>query len=383
MMTYVSPWMTSDLESFRRTVRQFLEREIVPRRETWEKQQHVDRALWLKAGELGMICASIPAEYGGMGGTYAHEAVIVEEQARVNDSAFGVVMASTLGMPLFMKAASEQQKHQWIPRIASGSAILAFALTEPGAGSDAKAIRTTARRKGDRYVINGQKTFISNGYNADLVMVVARTSPPEAGTGGISMFLVETRNQPGFRLGRILDKLGQKGQDTAELFFDDAEVPAVNLMGDEEGRGFAQIMSGFEIERTTIGLIGIANAERALELTVEYTKNRRAFGQALFDQPVIRQKLAECATEVRIGRIFIDDCIQRVIDGTLDNATASMAKWWCTELQGRVLDICVQLHGGYGYMSEYQVARMYADARVQRIYGGANEIQKEVVARAL
>jgi acyl-CoA dehydrogenase len=383
MMVYASPWMTSDLEVFRRTVRHFLEREIVPHRERWESQRYVDRRLWLKAGELGMICASVPAQYGGVGGTYAHEAVIVEEQARVNDSALGVVMGSTLAMPLFLKAATEAQKLHWIPRIASGEIILAFALTEPGAGSDAKAIRTTARRQGDRYIINGQKTFISNGYNADLAMVVARTGPPEAGTRGISMFLVETRNQSGFKVGRILEKLGQKGQDTAEWFFDDVTVPAENLMGAEEGRGFAQIMSGFEIERTTIGLIGIANAERALELTVEHTRRRQAFGGVLFDQAVVRQKLAECATEIRIGRIFIDDCIRRVMEGRLDNATASMAKWWCTELQGRVLDTCVQLHGGYGYMTEYQVARMYADARVQRIYGGANEIQKEVVARAL
>ena len=382
-MTYVSPWMNSDLEDFRRSVRQFLERDIVPHREKWEKQQYVDRDLWLKAGELGMICASVSAEYGGIGGTYAHEAVIIEEQARVNDSALGVVMGSTLAMPLFLKAASEAQKRRWVPQIASGEKILAFALTEPGAGSDAKAIRTTAKRDGDSYIINGQKTFISNGYNADLAMVLARTAPKEAGARGISMFLVETRNQPGYRVGRILEKLGQKGQDTAELFFDNVRVPEENLMGGEEGKGFAQIMSGFEIERTTIGLIGVANAERALELTIEHTKSREAFGGKLFDQPVVRQKLAECATEVRIGRTFIDGCIQRVIDGSLDNATASMAKWWCTELQGRVLDTCVQLHGGYGYMTEYQVARMYADARVHRIYGGANEIQKEVVARSL
>ena len=382
-MNYTSPWMTPELEDFRRTVRQFLEKEIVPHRQKWERQQHVDRDLWLKAGGLGMICASVPDEYGGMGGTYAYDAVIIEEQARVNDSALGVVMGSTLAMPLFLKAASDEQKRHWVPKIASGATILAFALTEPGAGSDAKAIRTTARREGDTYLINGQKTFISNGYNADLAMVVARTGPKEMGTRGISMLLVETRDQPGYRVGRILEKLGQKGQDTAELFFDDVAVPVENLMGGAEGRGFAQIMSGFEIERTTIGLIAIANAERALELTIEHTKSRQAFGGPLFEQPVIRQKLAECATEVRIGRIFIDDCIRRVIEGTLDNATASMAKWWCTELQGRVLDACVQLYGGYGYMSEYQVARMYADARVQRIYGGANEIQKEVVARSL
>jgi len=382
-MTQISPWATPELEDFRRSVRRFLEQDIVPNREKWEKQQYVDRDLWLKAGELGMICASVPEEYGGIGGTYAHEAVIIEEQARVNDSALGVVMGSTLAMPLFLKAASEEQKHRYIPQITTGEKILAFALTEPGAGSDAKAIRTTAERKGDKYIINGQKTFISNGYNADLAMVVARTGPKETGTRGISMFLVETRNRSGYRFGNILPKIGQKGQDTAELFFDNMEVPADCLMGPEEGKGFAQIMSGFEIERTTIGLIGIANAERALELTLEHTKAREAFGGTLFDQPVVRQKLAECATEIRIGRTFIDDCIQRVIDGTLDNATASMAKWWCTELQGRVLDTCVQLHGGYGYMTEYQVARMYADARVQRIYGGANEIQKEVVARSL
>ena len=380
---YRSAWMNPELDEFRRAVRRFFEREVAPHRERWESQQHVDRDVWAKAGKLGLLCASVPAEYGGGGGTFAHDAIIVEEQARVGDTAFGIVLASVLGMPLFLAAANEEQRRRWIPAMAEGRAILVFALTEPGAGSDAKAITTTARRAGDHYVINGAKTFISNGYNGNLAMVVARTGPPGSGAKGLSIFMVERDRTDGYRVGRILEKIGQKGQDTAELFFDDMKVPAENLLGDVEGQGFSQLMQGFCVERTTVGLIAVAHCERAVALTLEYVKNRRAFGKRLFDLQNTRFKLAECWTKTRVARVFIDDCIQKVIDGTLDSATASMAKWWCTDIQGQVMDDCLQLHGGYGYMAEFPIARMYADARAQRIYGGANEIQKEVIARAM
>lgn len=379
---YRSPWMTEELDAFRQSVRKFFEREVAPHVERWEQQQYVDRAVWRKAGELGMLCTSVSADYGGMGGSFAHEAVIVEEQARVGDTAFGVVMASSMGVPIFMEAATEEQRHRWIPQLAAGRSVLAFALTEPGAGSDAKAITTTARRDGDSYVINGSKTFISNGFNGDLVMVVARTST-EGGAKGLSTFMLETEGLKGYSVGRILKKIGQKGQDTAELFFDDVRVPAENLLGAVEGQAFAQLMRGFRTERTVLGLMSVAHCERAIALTTDYVKNRKLFGQTLFDLQNTRFKLAECQTKTRIARVFLDHCVERVMDGTLDAATASMAKWWSADLQGQVVDECLQLHGGYGYMTDYPIARMYADARIQRIYGGAAEIQKEVIARTL
>ncbi|MHB2266311.1 acyl-CoA dehydrogenase family protein [Aliihoeflea sp. 2WW] len=382
-MRKTSPWVNDELEAFRRTVRHFFETVVTPHREQWEAQQHVDRSVWKKAGELGLICASVPEEYGGMGGTFAHEAIIVEEQARAGDTAFGLIMGSPMALPPLLNYGSVSQKRKYMPEIAAGNAIVAFALTEPGAGSDAKAIQTTARRDGHSYVLNGQKTFISNGYNADLATVVARTGPAETGAGGISAFFVDLRELEGYSVGRILKKIGQKGQDTAELFFDDCRIPADALLGGVEGRGFGQIITSLQAERTILGLYGVAYAEQALELTLEYVKSRQAFGKSLFDFQNTRFKLAECATKVRISRLFIDDCIARVLEGTIDPATASMAKYWGTDLQVEVIDTCLQFFGGYGYMTDYPIARMFADARVQRIYGGANEIQKEVIARSL
>jgi len=377
---YRSPWMTDDLESFRTTVRRFFETEVAPYAERWEEQQYVDRAVWRKAGDLGMLCVSVPEQYGGIGGSFLHEAIIIEEQARVGDCAFGIVLAN-MGVPIFLRAATEEQKHQWIPRLTSGESILAFALTEPGAGSDAKAITTTANREGDQYVLNGSKTFISNGYNGDVVLVAARTSATEDKSKGISLFMLDTKDLAGYRVGRILNKVGQKGQDTAELFFDDVRAPAANLVGGVENQGFKQLMSGLRTERTVLGLSAVANAERAVSLTVGYVKQRKAFGKTLWDLQNTRFKLAECQTQVRIARIFVDHCIQLAMEDKLDSATAAMCKWWNTELQNRVIDECVQLHGGYGYMTEYPIAKMWADARIQRIYGGATEIQKEVIAR--
>ena len=380
MNAYRSPWMTDDLESFRTTVRRFFETEVAPYAERWEEQQYVDRAVWRKAGDLGMLCVSVPEQYGGIGGSFLHEAIIIEEQARVGDCAFGIVLAN-MGVPIFLRAATEEQKHQWIPRLTSGESILAFALTEPGAGSDAKAITTTANREGDQYVLNGSKTFISNGYNGDVVLVAARTSATEDKSKGISLFMLDTKDLAGYRVGRILNKVGQKGQDTAELFFDDVRAPAANLVGGVENQGFKQLMSGLRTERTVLGLSAVANAERAVSLTVGYVKQRKAFGKTLWDLQNTRFKLAECQTQVRIARIFVDHCIQLAMEDKLDSATAAMCKWWNTELQNRVIDECVQLHGGYGYMTEYPIAKMWADARIQRIYGGATEIQKEVIAR--
>lgn len=381
--TYRSPWLTSDLEDFRRTVRHFFETEVAPHRETWEEQQFVDMRVWKRAGDLGLLCASIPVEYGGLGGNFAHDAVLIEEQARVGDTAFGIVLESGLSMPLFFEAANDEQRRRFIPRLASGQDVLAFALSEPGAGSDAKNVQTTARRDGDQYVINGSKTFISNGHNATLTMVVARTGGPETGAKGLSMFLVDRAEAEGYRVGRILKKIGQKGQDTVELFFDDMKVPADNLLGGVEGQGFAQMMRGFRAEKTALALMGVAQCERALELTSEYTASRRAFGQPISSFQNTRFKLAECWASTRAARVFVDHCIARVIDGTLDSATAAMVKLHCTEVQGRVIDECLQLFGGYGYMEEMPISRMYTDARIQRIYGGSNEIQKEIIAREL
>jgi acyl-CoA dehydrogenase len=382
-MTDERPWSTPALEDFRRTVRRFFETEVVPRRDVWEGQQFVNRSVWEKAGELGLICASVPEEYGGMGGTFAHEAVIIEEQARAGDTAFGLIMGSPMALPPLLNFGSEAQKRRFIPQIAAGRAILAFAMTEPGAGSDAKAIRTSARRDRDGYILNGQKIFISNGYNADLATIVARTGAAGTGTKGISAFFVDLRGLKGYKVGRILRKIGQKGQDTAELFFDDCRIPADSLLGSVEGEGFGQIMSSLKIERVILGLYGVAYAEQALTHTLAYVKSRAAFGQSLFDFQNTRMRLAECATKTRISRIFIDECVRKAMDGTLDAVTASMAKYWCTDLQGEVIDACLQFFGGYGYMADYPIARMFADARVQRIYGGANEIQKEIIARSL
>lgn len=382
MHSYRSPWMTEELESFRATVRRFFENEVAAHADRWEAQQHVDREVWRKAGELGLLCVNVPEEYGGVGGSFLHEAVIVEEQARVGDTAFGIVLAN-MGVPIFLHAATEAQKHRWIPRLRSGESVFAFALTEPGAGSDAKAITTTARRDGDEYVLNGSKTFISNGYNGDVVLLAARTSSTADPAKGVSLFMLDTNGLHGYRVGRVLRKVGQKGQDTAELFLDEVRVPAANLVGGVENQGFRQLMSGLRTERAVLGLIGVAAAERAVRLTLEHVKNRKAFGGTLWNLQNTRFKLAECQTRVRVARVFVDHCIGLAAEDRLDSATAAMCKWWNTEMQNRVIDECLQLFGGYGYVTEYPIAKMWADARIQRIYGGATEVQKEVIAKAM
>jgi acyl-CoA dehydrogenase len=381
MTVHVSPWMSPDLEFYRDTLRRFVDAEIAPHQERFAKQQHVDRELWTKAGALGVLCADIPEDYGGAGGSFAHMAALFEELGAAGDTSFGVHVHIIVAHYL-LNHGTEEQKRKYLPQLASGAMIGAIAMSEPAAGSDLQGIRTNAAREGDGYVINGSKTFISNGYLADLIAVVARTDAA-AGARGMSLLLVETRNVKGFRVGRILEKVGQKGQDTCELFFDSVRVPADAVLGGVEGRGFAQLMSELPYERTLVGIGAVSAIERALRLTVEYARERSAFGQKLIEMQNTRFKLAEIKTLAVVARTFIDRCIAQVLDGTLDTATASMAKWYLTDLQCKVVDECLQLFGGYGYMLEYPIARMYVDARVQPIYGGTNEIMKEIIARSL
>ena len=380
-MEQVSPWMNEELHAFRDAVRRFVGGEIVPHQDAWRKQQHVDRALWRKAGGMGLLGADIPEEYGGAGGSFAHMAVVFEELSYGGDTAFGIHVHAIVEHYL-LNQGTEEQKRRYLPRLASGEMIAAIAMSEPGAGSDLKGIRTVARKTRDGYRVTGSKTFISNGYMADLILVVAKTDPA-AGAKGVSLMLLETKDNEGFRVGRILDKVGQKGQDTCELFFDEAYVPLENVLGGEEGRGFAQLMTELPYERTILGVCGVAAIERALRLTVEHTRERKAFGQALIEMQNTRFVLAEVKTEATIARVFIDRCIEDMLAGRMDTVQASMAKWWISDLQCKVVDQCVQLFGGYGYMLEYPIAQMYVDARVQRIYGGANEIMKEIIARSL
>ncbi|MDB5962209.1 MAG: acyl-CoA dehydrogenase [Massilia sp.] len=376
-----SPWMTPELDSFRASVRRFVNAEVAPHAERFRQQQHVDRALWRKGGELGILLADVPDAYGGSGGSFAHQAIVFEELAYIGDMAFGIHVHAIVAHYI-LNQGTEAQKLKYLPQLASGAMVGAIAMSEPGAGSDLKAIRTSAQAGPDGYKINGAKTFISNGYLADLVLVVVKTDPA-LGARGVSLLLLETRDNPGFKVGRILEKVGQKGQDTCELFFDDAHVSLDNVLGGVEGQGFTQLMTELPYERTILGVAGVAAIERALALTVEHTKNRRAFGQALIDMQNTRFVLAEIKTEATIARIFIDRCIEDMLAGRMDTVRASMAKYWISDLQCKVIDQCVQLFGGYGYMLEYPIAQMYVDARVQRIYGGANEIMKEIIARSL
>ncbi|MBL0289489.1 MAG: acyl-CoA dehydrogenase family protein [Betaproteobacteria bacterium] len=371
----------AELALFRDAVRRFVETELAPHEARWRAQQHVDRAAWRKAGDMGLLLCAVPAALGGVGADMRHEAVVYEELARGGAMGFGKHVHEIVAHYLVGYGTAEQQG-RWLPRMASGEAIAAIAMSEPGAGSDLQGIRTRAIRDGGDYVISGSKTFISNGHIADLVLLVCKTDP-QAGAKGTSLIMIETPELPGFRRGRILDKIGQKAQDTAELFFDDVRVPVANLLGGDEGRGFAQLMQQLPFERTIIALTAVAVIERAVELTAAYVKERRAFGKALIEMQNTRFKLAECQTVARVARVFVDDCVRRLMDGTMDATTASMAKWWTTEMQCQVVDECLQLHGGYGYMLDYPIAQMYADSRVQKIYGGTNEIMKELIARSL
>lgn len=376
-----SPWMTDDLDALRELARAFCEKEIAPNIEKFIGQHQVDRDLWNKAGELGLLCLSIPEEYGGGGGTFAHEAVLMEEQARVCDTAWGVSVHSTIVAHYLLAYGTEEQKKTWLPKMASGEVVGAIAMTEPGTGSDLQNVKARATRDGDEYVVNGSKTFITNGQQADLIITVVKTDTAE-GAGGISLVLVEA-DRAGFRRGRSLDKIGQRGQDTSELFYDDVRIPVSNLIGTVEGQGFIQLMQQLPQERLVIAVGSVAGMETALEHTLRYTKERQAFGRPIFGFQNTKFKLAEVATEAKIARVFIDDCIEQHIRGELDIPTVAMAKWWTTDRAMHVADECLQLFGGYGYMTEYPISRMWTDQRVQKIYAGTNEIMKEIIARAL
>lgn len=381
MDQYVSPWMDAELTLYRDNVRRFVGEEIVPHQQAWREQRHVDRSAWKKAGELGLLLADVQEQYGGAGGTFAHMAVFWEELIAVGETGFGTHVHAVVAQYI-LKSGTEQQRQTYLPKLASGEMIAAIAMTEPGAGSDLQAIRTKAVRSGQHYQIDGSKSFISNGYLADLVILAVKTDP-SAGARGISLFLVETRDLQGFRTGRILDMIGRRGQDTCELFFDNVRVPAEALLGGVEGKGFAQLMKELPYERTLLGITAVVAIERALTLTADHTRQRKAFGKPLFDLQNTRFKLAEVKTQAVVARVFIDWCIQKILDGTMEEDVASMAKWYLTDLQCKVIDECLQLFGGYGYMLEYPIAQMYADARVQKIYGGANEVMKEIIAYAI
>ncbi len=374
-------WSTPELATFRDQVARFFAVEVSPNMERWTKRGYIDRETWLKAGELGIALPDVPEEYGGGGGDFRHLAVVLEESGYAAESAFGVAVHAIVAQYI-LAYASNQQKRRWLPRMTAGELVGAVAMTEPGAGSDLQGIKTRAIREGDALIINGQKTFITNGWHAGLVIIVAKTDPLQ-GAKGISLVVIETENCAGFRRGRLLEKIGQKAQDTVELFFDDVRVPASNILGGHEGQGFYQLMNQLPYERLIIGVRAVAAIERALELTLDYVRNRQAFGKTLFDQQNTRFELAEMATDAKIARAFVDKCVSDLVAGKLDAPTACMSKWWTTDKQCEVIDRCLQLFGGYGYMREYPIARMYEDARVQRIYGGANEIMKEVIARSL
>jgi len=373
------PWMDEEIEAFRDQVRRYAVGELVPHLDGWRRQGYIPREVWRPFGQMGFMLPELAEEHGGAGATLAYQLVVQDELAKAEVPANTAV--HTIAAHYILDYGTEAQKRRWLPGLASGELLAGIALTEPGCGSDLKSLRTRARREGDEYVIDGAKTFITNGFSANLLVVAVRTG--EAGSRGLSLVVMETEKLPGFRVGRRLEKLGQHASDTAELFFDGVRVPAGNLIGEEEGKGFVQLMSQLPYERLLLCVSAAAAIELAVELTVEYTKQRKAFGQTLADFQNTRFKLAECATIAHVVRTFLNDCTQRLLDGTLDDEAAYMAKWWCTEQQGKVTDECLQLFGGYGYMVEYPIARLYADARIQRIYGGTSEIMKDLIARKL
>ena len=372
-------WMDEDIDAFREQVRRYIAAELSPQLEGWRRQGFIPREVWRPFGRMGFLLPEIDEAYGGAGASLAYQMVVQDELAKAEFPANTGV--HNLAAHYILDYGTEAQKQRWLPRLASGELLAGIALTEPGCGSDLKALRTRARREGEHYVIDGAKTFITNGFSGNLLVVAVRTG--EAGSRGVSLVVLETEDLPGFRVGRRLEKLGQHASDTAEIFFDGVRVPADHLLGGKEGDGFIQLMSQLSYERLFLCVPAAAVIERAVELTVEYTQQRKAFGHSVFDFQNTRFKLAECATIAHVVRSFVNDCIQRLVDGTLDQEAAYMAKLWCTEQQGKVTDECLQLFGGYGYMAEYPIARMYADARVQRIYGGTNEIMKDLIARKL
>jgi acyl-CoA dehydrogenase len=378
---YQSPWADDEVRLFRKTASQFIQKEFAPHYSKWCKQHYPDAQAWTKAGEVGLLLPDIPEVYGGSGGTFAHVVVVQEELARAGIQ-FGCSIQSVVAHYI-LAYGRDDQKRDWLPRMASGELIAAIGMSEPGAGSDLQGIKTTARRDGNHYVINGSKTFITNGWHAGLVCLAVKTDKANAGMKGLSLIVVETKDLPGYKTGQPLEKIGMHAQDTCEIFFDEVRVPLSNLLGAVEGKGFFQMMEQLPYERLIVGAKAVATMEHALGLTTQYVKERSAFSKPLMDYQNTRFQLAQCTTEAQVGRVFLDNCIERFIQGQLDDVTTAMAKYWLTECEFRIVDQCLQLHGGYGYMMEYPIARMWADSRAQRIYAGTNEIMKEVIAWSL
>ena len=370
-----------DINIFREAVFGFYDREMAPHSEEFRKNKKVDRKYWNQAGQMGLLNCAIPEEYGGGGGDYRHEMIIMEELVRANVDGFGLSLHNAIVAPYILHYGTEEQKKKWLPKMASGELVGAIAMSEPGTGSDLQNVKTNAKQDGNGWIINGSKTFITNGGTANLIIVVADTGGE--GKHAKSLFVIETDDLEGFRRGRILDKVGMDAQDTAELFFDDMKVPADALLGPEPGMGFIQLMQELPQERLNIAVQGVAQMEAALELTIAYCKERKAFGQPIINFQNTQFELAECKTIVQVAKTFTYDCAAKHLKGELDTVTASMAKYWVTDKECEVVDRCLQLHGGYGFMNEYRIGRMYRDSRVQKIYGGTNEIMKMVIGRSL
>jgi acyl-CoA dehydrogenase len=385
-MSVTRPWMNEELSMLRDASAKFFQRECVPHYARWAEQQHADRDIWQKAGAAGLLCASVPTQYGGGGGNFLHEAVICEEQVNAMVGAFSNSVHSGIVAHYLLEYGSEAQKLRWLPRMASGELVAAIAMTEPSAGTDLQRIKTIAKRVGDEYLVSGTKIFITNGFHANLICLAVKTDAA-AGAKGVSLLMVEVDNKiehsKGFQRGKLLDKVGQKTLDAVELFFDEMPVPVENLLGQEEGKGFAQLMQQLPKERMIIALGSVTTMHRAIEETRNYVRQREVFGQPLMAMQNTRFKLAECLTQATVARSFVDDCIARLMRGELDGPTSAMAKWWTTDTNCRIVDECLQLFGGYGYMNEYPIARLYADVRVGKIYGGANEVMKEIIARSM
>lgn len=373
---------TEDHEAFRATVRRFMEEEVAPHRERWEEQQCVDRSTWEKAGQLGFLCPTLPEQYGGLGVDRLYSVILMEEQARVGATGPGWILHSDIVGNYLNNFGSEAQKAHWLPKMATAEVVTAIAMTEPGTGSDLQAVKTRAVLDGDHYVLNGSKIFITNGLMCDMVLVVCKTGAEDKGAASVSLLIVDAKS-PGFTKGKPLKKVGMKGQDTCELFFDNVRVPKENLLGGVEGMGFIQLMKELAWERMIIAIGCAAGARHAIEATLEYTRNRKVFGKPVAAYQNTRFKLAELRAEAQIGQVYVDRCLELVLQGKLDIAAAAAAKYWTSDLLSKVIDECVQLHGGYGYMLEYPIAQAYIDHRANRIYGGTNEIMKEIISRTM
>jgi len=375
-------WMTEDLVLLEDQARRFMADEFVPHLDKWHEDKLYPREVWTKAGQAGLLCPSMPEEYGGAGGTFAHDAVINREYSLCGFDTFGAPLHSGIVAPYILHYGTEEQKKRWLPKLATGEMVGAIAMTEPGTGSDLQGVKTTAKKSGNGYVLNGSKTFITNGQHANLIVVVAKTDMTQ-GAKGVSLMVVETDKADGFRRGRKLKKLGMDSADTSELFFDEVKLPAEALLGTEEGQGFYQLMKELPQERIIVALHAVAMMERAIALTVDYVKQRKAFGKTIMEFQNTQFELAECKTEASVAKVFVDHCIGRLAKKELDTVTASMAKAWTTELLSKICDRCLQLFGGYGFMDEYPISRLYRDARVMRIYAGTNEIMNLMIARSL